>query len=389
MVALSLMLGLMVSGASPCGGPGWQCVQAYWFNDLSAETRDSTLVAAGKRMPWMSMWRGSEVAFLERPRWIRHEVVPRERLSEIAVRYGVEADHIKEWNKLQSSRLKRGQKLRIRARRVPPPRELLEHTVEEGETWGTVAAAYRVETPDLHAWNYGNAELEAGEELVVWFDPGAYWTVYRQPGPPLPTDLGVPDGGVSVGRPNRGRIKNAVQVPDSANYTRRNAAILWGSSHAVRQLVQAFANFRSETGYDGEVVIGSMSRPRGGRFHPHRSHQSGRDVDIRLPLLPGVTALGKPNADEIDWHAAWGLVSALLDTGEVHAIYLESKLQRRLYEAARQLGVPHEQLVERIQWPRSVPGVLAVVRHQKGHDAHIHVRFTCGVQEDRCKTKSR
>jgi hypothetical protein len=389
MAALSLTLSLMVSAASPCGGPGWHCMQAYWFSDLSVETRDSAVVRAAKRMPWMTMWRGQDVEYPDHPRWIRHKVVARERLSEIAVRYGVEASSIREWNKLKSSRLKKGDKLRIRAKRVPPPRELIKHVVKDGDTWGTIAAAYRVETPDLHGWNWRNKELEAGEELYVWFDPGAFWTVYRDKGPPLPSDLGVPDGAISTGRPNRGRIKNAVQVPDSPNYTRRNPKILWGSSHSVRQLVQAFANFRHDTGYQGEVIIGSMSRPRGGRFPPHRSHQSGRDVDIRLPLLPGVVPLGKPNPDEIDWQATWGLVSALVDTGEVHAIYLETKLQRRLYEAARQLGVSHEELVERIQWPRSDPSVIAVVRHQKGHDAHIHVRFTCGVQEDRCKTKSR
>jgi murein endopeptidase len=208
-------------------------------------------------------------------------------------------------------------------------------------------------------------------------------------GPPVPEDLGVPDGGLSVGRPNRGRVQHAVQVPDLPYYTRRNPDILWGSSHAVRSLVSALARFRHESGFEGEVILGSMSRSRGGRFSPHRSHQSGRDIDIRLPLLPGVRPTHAPAADEVDWQAAWALVSSLIDTGEVHAIYLETRLQRRLYEAARQLGAGHEELVDKIQWPRSETGVVAIVRHQKGHDAHIHVRFSCAPDEDRCKTQSR
>lgn len=394
MVALALTLSLMTTAAVPCSvgasSGGWDCVQAYWFSDVGAESVEAELgiVDAVKELPWMTLWRGNEVELLDEPRWVKHKVRSRERISQLAVRYGVTVSQIKEWNKLKSTRLKKNKTLRIRAHRIPPPKELLKHTVVDGDTWGSIAAAYRVETPDLHAWNF-RKKMEPGTEISIWFDPGAFWTVNRRPGPPLPDDLGVEDGAISVGRPNRGRIKNAVKVPDLPYYTRRDDRILWGSSHSIRQLVQAFANFRHETGFEGEVIIGSMSRQRGGRFKPHKSHQSGRDVDIRLPLLPTAETWGKPNQDEIDWHATWGLVRALMDTGEVHAIYLETKLQRRLYEAARQLGTSHEELAPVIQWPEYVPGVVATVRHQKGHDAHIHVRFTCGVQEDRCKTQSK
>lgn len=377
----------MTLAGPPCGQPAWQCIQANWFADLAAEGAD--LQTQIKQLPWQSMWRGDETEVLDKPRWIKHVVVPRERLSQIAVRYGVSVEWIKEWNKIKGRHVKTGSKLRIRAKRVPPAQVKLYYEVQEGDSWGSISAAYRVESPDLHAWNFRKKEIEPGMKLLVWFDPGAAWTVYREPGPPLPDDLGVPDGAFSVGRPNRGRIKDSVQVPDLPYYTRRIPDILWGSTHAIRQLVQAFAIFRHDTGFEGDVVIGSMSRKRGGRFKPHKSHQSGRDVDIRLPLLPGVVSTHEPNQDEVDWQATWGLVNALLDTGEVHAIYLETRLQRRLYEAARQTGTSHEELVERIQWPRSDPSVVAVVRHQKGHDGHIHVRFTCGVQEDRCKTRSR
>jgi hypothetical protein len=386
-VGLSTLLSLWGTLAVPGVSSGLDSVQAYWFSELGAvgDAPGRALLT----MPWTALWMGNTTRVLERPEWIIHVVTPRERLSQIAVRYGVEQKWVREWNDMSGNALRPRQKLHIRAHRLPPPREKRTHTVGEGETWGSIAAAWRVETPDLRAWNYGVREPRAGESLTVWFDPGAPWTVFRALGPPTPNDLGVAEGGISVGRPNRGRIRDAVQVPDLPLYTRRNPDILWGSTHAVRQLVQAFAVFRHESGYEGEVIIGSMSRRSGGRFRPHRSHQSGRDVDIRLPLLPGVAPTHEPNQDEVDWQAAWALVRALVDTGEVHAIYLETGLQRRLYEAARQTGATHEELVEKIQWPRSQEGVVAVVRHEKGHDGHLHVRFTCGVQEDRCKTDSR
>lgn len=346
---------------------------------------------AGASQPppaWILLWRGDETEVHdEHSKTVEHVVVPRETIHQIAVRYGVSTKQLKRWNRLKRSRLRTGQRLEVRAHRIPPPKEKIVHLVTEGETWGSVAASYRISTKDLHGWNWRTKELVPGTQLAVWYDPGRPWTVMRKLGPTPPEGLDIRKDGQSIGRPDRGRIKKAVELPESPSlYTKRQAGGLWGSSHTIEQLVTGIANFRRDSGFEGELVIGALSRRGGGRFPPHRSHQSGRDVDIRLPLLPGAVSTHDPHPAEVDWHAAWCLVEALHDLGTVNVIFLDIKLQRRLYEAARALGVSHDELRELVQWtPNS--GREPIVRHSRGHTGHIHVRFECGPDEPRCKKR--
>lgn len=360
-------------------------------SDPFSESGGGPLGRVPPMLAWMSAYKGDQTEILAKPRWVVHVVGPRERMSQIAARYGISVTQLREDAKWHMNKVPTGKKLRFRARRIPPPREQVTHRVREGETWGSIAANYRVETPDLHSYNWKVEELVPGEPLTVWIDPATPWTVSRpgSVGARIIPGVTVPDGSNSVGRPNRGRLSEGLAIPDASwLYTLRDKpGMLFGSSHAIRQLVVAFTNMREDTGFEGQIVIGSMSRKRGGRFAPHRSHQSGRDADIRMPLLPGVPHTLHPNQDEIDWHATWALVKALLDTGEINAIFLETKLQRRLYEAARQLGATHEELADKITWPREPGKPKAIVRHSKGHDHHIHVRFSCGVNEPRCRQR--
>ena len=65
-------------------------------------------------------------------------------------------------------------------------------------------------------------------------------------------------------------------------------------------------------------------------------------------------------------------------------MFLETKLQKRLYEAARWSGVPHERLGELLQ-ALDPERLGTVIRDAEGHDGHLHVRFTCGPAEPDCK----
>jgi hypothetical protein len=330
----------------------------------------------------------------ERPQWIRHRVRPRERVTQIAARYGVSASDLVEWNKLDPATIhpRNRRTLKVHARRIPPPRRKVRYTVGEREGWMDVASKFGIERKDLRAYNWRVRRLKPGVELELWVDPGAPRTIERTWSASSssiagPLALEIPAGGQSMGHPQRGRILDAVQLPDSELYTRKHPGSLWGSSHTVEQILRAFDRLRRETGYDGEIVIGAMSRKHGRRFAPHVSHQSGRDIDIRLPLLPGVPATVRPNPDEVDWLATWGLVKAFVDTGEVSVIFLEIDLQSRLYEAARSLGETPDTLRDIISWPNWKENTRPIVRHSKGHEGHIHVRIKCGRAEPRCKGK--
>lgn len=212
----------------------------------------------------------------------------------------------------------------------------------------------------------------------------------------------IPFGGISAGEPHHGRLYGGVQLPDNPElYLVRREDYAYGSSHAVFHLQLALAKFRQHSDYSGPLIVSDLSKPRGGRNPPHRSHQSGRDVDVWLPLRAnerGVTIRGgsaesfepadfkhfcSMRPGHIDWDASWQLVKALVRTGQVEGIFLSRPRQRFLRRAAMRDGLRGEALDAIIQYPHT--NLDAVVRHSRGHHKHIHVRFRCADYEAYCR----
>lgn len=195
----------------------------------------------------------------------------------------------------------------------------------------------------------------------------------------------IPDGGASVGTPDAGSIEGGIQLPfDPAAYTRRDATRSYASTQTLRTIQTAFTTLRRERGVDAEVLIGDISLPRGGAFAPHVSHRSGRDLDIRLILAEGLDRTTLPFAPEqVDWDATWALVHSFLETGHVTYVFLEFGHQAHLHRAARRAGVHAEVLAHWFQWPDAFDAT-AIVRHEQGHRAHLHIRLSCEGQGPRC-----
>jgi murein endopeptidase len=187
-------------------------------------------------------------------------------------------------------------------------------------------------------------------------------------------EVDVRPGGMSIGRPSRGRLRGGVPLPASDDYTVRVPYQGYGTSLTVRDVQRAIAGFRSETGFDDPITIGALSRRTGRRLRPHKSHQSGRDVDVRLPAMPFVDGHSL-ESHEVDWHATYALIEAFVRTGDVNVIFLERRFYRRLRRAAERLGADDE----RIQH------VLGHLKHSKGHTGHMHVRFRCAPESLECK----
>jgi murein DD-endopeptidase MepM/ murein hydrolase activator NlpD len=358
-------------------------------------------------------------AAAEAARWIQHRVIPGERLAEIAERYGVAVIKILQWNALEAPKplLRAGQKLRIFTAAAATERRRQRYTVRAGDSWSRIARRFDVDQKRLRrAWNAGMTELAPGDEVVVWVDrepaepaepaeptepaeaaeaptpaPTALTSVMAThaataPKPPRVALAALPQGhaGRSVGSPTRGRLLGGVQLPAQPEiYTIRNPENSYGTSLAVSTLQAALADFRQDSDYDRELVVCDMSRARGGRFRPHRSHTSGRDVDIRLPLRKGLPDGTIPVlASQVDWDAAWQLVKSLVDTGQVRYVFLARPRQKPLYQAALRAGESEASLEALIQYPRR--SLTAVVRHSAGHTKHIHVRFRCAPDATRC-----
>lgn len=349
-------------------------------------------------------------------RLIEHQVIPAETIEDIAARYGTTADLICSRNGLLVDRpnLSVGQILKINATKFPLPQQRIEYTLDPGEdSWEKLSKRFDVTITKLMAYNPDIKAPIAGQKIIVWIDQKP---LRRRVSPVQIPEKYIREDAISIGNPNDGKLENAIQLPDSDLYHRRNPAIMYGSGHTVKHLQRALVNFRHKYEFEGNIMIMDMSKKNGGVFRPHRSHQSGRDVDIWLPTLKGVYkkgqtgrrscadlsleylreqveiqlpthALGvseteeegrdqRPCPDEVDWFATWGLIESLLETNEVLEIFLVTPLQKKVRQAAEQMGVPEEHIKE-IGFDRKVI-------HVNHHDRHIHVRFKCGPKEDQC-----
>lgn len=325
-------------------------------------------------------------------KWITHRVVPKETYDSISARYGVTKDEIIRWNKKKLGPKKwiyAGMTLKINARKHPPPREKIEYTIVKGDTWGKVAEKFDVPKSHLRAWNPKKKGFIAGTSLKVYTDPKAPPPGTTASGSAGSEEAGfvkpefhVRSGGVGVGKPNRGRLVNGVRLPESPMVHILDEDKVWGTSHTVEHLQEAIAVFRHTTGYENPLTVSSISLEKGGRFRPHSSHQTGRDVDIRLPRKPGAAKGEAPSS--VDWTLTWRLIQALVDTGEVEYIFVSWSRQKYLRRAAQSAGATKAELDKLIQYPRKANTNKGVVRHSPGHNVHLHVRFTCTPGNERC-----
>jgi murein endopeptidase len=322
------------------------------------------------------------------PRWIVHHSLPRDTIENVAIRYGVSPHWLRRWNGMSpQARLhpSRPKKLRVRAKRLPPARELVLHEAVEGDSWDSIAREYAVFDRHLRAWNKDEIgwSLEPGERVQVWVEPMVRATMFDE-GPASAIAAQIPPGGHGIGTPQAGRLAAGIQIPPGEGYHLRYPNSAWGTTYAVRHLVETLDHFHRTSGYEGTLMIGSMSFRRGGKIGPHVSHQSGRDVDIRLPMRPGLPARLEARGRNVDWDATWELLLAFAESGAVEMIFLDYNVQRRLVRRARSRGVDQALLDELFQFPRGRQAAYGLVHHSPGHEGHIHVRFACGPFEPQC-----
>jgi murein endopeptidase len=196
-----------------------------------------------------------------------------------------------------------------------------------------------------------------------------------------PPTFELPPDAIGLGRPTDGAILHALQLPSSPEYTIRCPAHAHATTATINELMHGLARTRNR-GYTGELVVGDLSRLDGGRYGPHQSHQSGRDVDLWLPILGGRydrgcprcgTDLCRPEPEQVDWPATWTLIQSLAERGTVEDIFLDWTLHPALAQAAHDLGVPADEIHRQIQHP--IRGRSTLVKHSDGHIHHLHIRF--------------
>jgi murein endopeptidase len=187
------------------------------------------------------------------------------------------------------------------------------------------------------------------------------------PPPPPPTPavgpVAVERASRAVGLPHRGRLQGGVQLPEEGEahatwdpvrkQVPNRPGRRWATARTIRRTLRVLAEFRAAHPDAPRVLVGDLSRPRGGVFDRrfgglgHMSHQNGLDVDVYYPRKDRLER-GALRPGQVDRELAQDLVARFVAAGAVYVF------------TGPRLG---------LRGPRKVVSPLA------HHDDHLHVRF--------------
>jgi len=188
-------------------------------------------------------------------------------------------------------------------------------------------------------------------------------------------------GSLSIGAPGSAILFNAVPMPPGPEWALAPGADAWATAETVADLQTAIETVRELYPETPPAVIGDMSARDGGRLKRHTSHQGGRDVDLGFYYKSGKGSWFVPGtAANMDLAPNWALVRALVVRTDVEAIFLDTRIQRLLYNYALSVG-------EERAWLDRVFGFAkgsreAIIWHVAGHRTHYHVRFYNPVAQE-------
>ena len=305
-----------------------------------------------------------------------HTITSGETLGEIAKRYGTTVQKITKRNRIRGDFIRTGQQLQVVPTVAVRPRTKQHYQIQPRDTLITIAEQFGMTWQEIRRLNprvKDEKRLKIGQVLVVYNE-------------------GPEKRSQAVGRPNSGRLVNGEQLGPGPGYYRRRPHLAWGTNETIINLTQAIAKVRASIRGLHDIAIGDLSAKTGGRLPPHKSHQSGRDVDIGFWFTnqPKGGPQGFISGIKHPLHIAanWAFIEALAGktskSSKVEYIFLDYRIQARLYRYAKRRGVPKKRLDWLFQFPRGRRAMRGVIRHTKGHDDHYHIRFKCPPGDTRC-----
>jgi penicillin-insensitive murein DD-endopeptidase len=211
----------------------------------------------------------------------------------------------------------------------------------------------------------------------------------------MPSALG--DRPLSVGGTSAGWLHLGSALPDEGlgfERARPGEPTRAGVPRLLEALARAAGEVERSFPGSRRLRVGDVAGPLGGRHPRHRSHRSGRDVDVLyylaspsgVPVEPrGRVAFSRfgvapdPETGELvvfDDARNWHLVRTLLSDPaiEVQWIFCSRGVKSRLLSHALATE-PDRALLARASY------VLAQPQNAAPHDDHFHVRVLCSLEE--------
>jgi penicillin-insensitive murein endopeptidase len=188
-------------------------------------------------------------------------------------------------------------------------------------------------------------------------------------------------GPLSIGWTNSGMLLNAVQLPPDERYAIMDPGASWATQETVESLRRAVGAVHAAYPDSPRLHVGHLSQRRGGRLTGHKSHQSGRDVDVDYyHKTPKPQFYRTATAASLDRHRTWTFVRALITETDVEMIFINTSIQRLLKRHAEGLGEDSDWLDSIFEVDSKEP--YPIIRHARGHQTHIHVRFYSPIAQE-------
>lgn len=203
---------------------------------------------------------------------------------------------------------------------------------------------------------------------------------------------------LTIGLPYAGRLHRPATMPESGKgflllARSKQRGHIYGLPELV-DLITASAARVAKLYPKSTLTVGDLS-PRGGGYAPgHRSHQSGRDVDLGFYVVDRrsryqVVTAQFPHFNELargsgqyahlifDLERNWELVEAMVThrTVKVQKIFISAQLRDLLLQYADAVARPADVL-------RRAKAVLSA---ETAHGDHFHVRIACPDKQPHCR----
>lgn len=302
----------------------------------------------------------------------------------IAGRHGVSVKDLQKWNPKKTARpdkIRAGDSLTLHVAEdsalgmaKDQPSWVGFYDIKAGDSLSVVATRLGIAMDDLMRWNgiKDAAHIRAGDQLQ-----------FRKPGArPIAQ---------SDGSPTRGKLSYGEHIGEGAGYRLRFPKNAFGIPRVLRVLRTCASQVERAFPGTAQVLIGDISRPTGGKFPPHQSHQTGRDADVGYYMAGNIQnkTMYRVGPSHVDMDKSWTLIKCYLTRDSVVRLYMDKSIQRAMRRHLLRKGLVSEALAERLFEEKSKSPSDALIRHAPNHDTHIHVRFACDPGDTSCREERR
>jgi LysM repeat protein/murein endopeptidase len=179
-------------------------------------------------------------------------------------------------------------------------------------------------------------------------------------------------GALSIGRPNRGQLINGVKLEESELFHIVVPEASFGTEETLFYLTRAARTVAAEHEGTRPLYIGHLSRQGGGYLRPHKSHQTGRDVDVGFYYSTRDFWYRRATATNLDLPRTWTFLRALVTETDVEMIFVAGYIQHIIRKYAESIGEDRAWLHALFEGSGARGPIF---RHAPGHATHFHVRF--------------